>query len=493
MIARAGRAVVLALLVAAAFPLPASAHPLGNFSVNRYSRIELGTARTTLRYVLDLAEIPTLQELQAAGLPDDAPADAVTRTILDPRAERIAAGALLEIGGRRARWEIRASSLSLPDGQAGLRTMRIGLDLVAPLGVRDGDAVDYRDTNEPGRTGWHEIVLRGIDGVTLATSSVPSEDRSDELRRYPADPTIAPPDLDRASARVGAAPLSAGSATTAAPVATTARLGLDVGADVLTALLRGGARADPLTLLAALAVAAALGALHALGPGHGKALVGAYLVGSRGTPLHAVLLGATVTVTHTAGVYALGLLTLVAAKYVLPERIYPLLGAASGLFVVAIGVSLARARIRALRAHAHVDVRDHRHEHGPGEGHGHAHDHGHDHVRPSEAITLRSLIALGVSGGLLPCPTALVVLLAAISFHDVPLGMALVGAFSIGLAAVLTGIGLLMVAGGRALAASGAARRIGSWSVVRLLPAASAVAIACAGLIIALDALRALA
>lgn len=479
---RVGRGLALALALVAAFPAPASAHPLGNFSVNRYSRIELASDRVTLRYVLDLAEIPTIQELQAAGLPADAPAAAVARAILPSRAAAIAGGARLLVAGRAVAWDVRDSALAMPEGQAGLRTLRIALTLDAAVGARAGDAIDYRDANEPGRTGWHEIVIRGADGVGIAESSVPAEDRSDELRRYPADPTVAPPDLDRATARVGAVAVSAPAATAGA--GTTARLAVDPGADRLTAFLRRGAHDDVAALLAALGVAAVLGALHALGPGHGKSIVGAYLVGSRGTPLHALLLGATVTVTHTAGVYALGLLTLVAAQYVLPERIYPVLGLLSGLVVVAIGASLARSRLGALRrGHDHGHRHDHEHEH--------AHDHGHDHG--PRGVSLRSLLALGVSGGLLPCPTALVVLLAAISFHDVALGMALVAAFSAGLAAVLTGIGLAMVGASRALARSRSARRVASWPILRVVPVASAVAIAVAGLVIALDAVRAFA
>lgn len=248
-------------------------------------------------------------------------------------------------------------------------------------------------------------------------------------------------------------------------------------------------------------MAASLGALHALGPGHGKALVGAYLVGSRGTASQALLLGATVTATHTAGVYALGIVTLAAAPYVLPERLYPMLGVISGVLVVGIGASLAYRRALALIGRDPkrlTHAADHQHADDPGQPPDHAHQHDRDvghqqeHPHPHAVPSLRSLFALGVSGGLLPCPTALVVLLAAISFHNAALGMALVAAFSAGLAAVLTGIGLLVVAGGRVIARS-RANRVASWRLVRALPALSAMAIAVAGIVIALDAMRALA
>jgi nickel/cobalt transporter (NicO) family protein len=488
--ARLGAAAVLALAFSMAFASPASAHPLGNFSVNRYSRIEVGPESTTVRYVLDLAEIPTIEVLQAAGLPTDAPADEVARRVLAARAAQLAGGVRLTMGGRAARWEIRDSSLVMPPGQAGLRTLRISLSLVAALTVRAGDAVSYQDTNERGRAGWHEIVMRGVDGVTLAESSVPARDRSDELRQYPADPTLSPPGLDQATARVGTFGAEGAAARSAERAPSATRLGIDVGADRIAAFLGHGTDADPLALLLALAVAAAFGAFHALGPGHGKTLVGAYLVGSRGTPLHAVLLGATVTVTHTAGVYVLGLVTLVAARYVLPERVFPVIGLVSGLLVLGVGLSMARARWRAWSGRPRPD---HRHDHGDAPGHGHDHEHGHVHDGAPQRLSLRSLLALGVSGGLLPCPTALVVLLAAISFHDVALGMALVAAFSVGLATVLTSIGLLVVAGRRALSRSRSAGRLRSWPALRVVPVLSAVAIAAAGLVIALDAIRTLA
>jgi ABC-type nickel/cobalt efflux system permease component RcnA len=229
-------------------------------------------------------------------------------------------------------------------------------------------------------------------------------------------------------------------------------------------------------LAAALLVAMILGALHALGPGHGKAMVAAYLVGSRGTPSQAVVLGVTVTVTHTVGVYVLGALTLVAAQYVLPEQLYPVLGVLSGLLVVAIGLGLLGRRVLALRA----PVEHHEHTHGDGPGQ-------HRHDGP---VGMRGLLALGVSGGLLPCPTALVVLLAAVSFHNILLGMVLVAAFSVGLAIVLTGIGLVFVAGQRALGRRRLLTRAGGSAIARLLPALSAAAITVAGIVIAIGAAR---
>jgi len=206
---------------------------------------------------------------------------------------------------------------------------------------------------------------------------------------------------------------------------------------------------------------------HALSPGHGKAIVAAYLVGQRGTVRQAALLGVIVTITHTVGVFALGAVTLLLSQFVVPDDLYAWLNLAAGLLVLCVGASVLRARWSHHRAHAH----GHNHQHGP--DHGHAHD-----------LTRRSLVAVGVSGGLLPCPSALVVLLAAISLHRVAFGMLLVFAFSVGLALTITGIGLV------AVLARDAFRRLSfEGRLVSLLPAASAVAILVAGLLMTLHAL----
>lgn len=486
------RIAAAALLAVCALPFQihaALAHPLGNFTVNRYSRIEVAPTELHLRYVLDLAEIPTLQELAAAGLAGDVSSEVARAALLPAKAAQLASGARLALAGQAIAWTTRDATFALLPGQAGLSTMRVTLRLGAAVVPRESDALTYRDANYPGRLGWHEIVLRGVGGIVLASSDTPAVDATDELRSYPADPAVAPRDQSAANATLRLGTISDAAPSVAGPIGAAGRFAVDRAADQLTGFLRGGASGDPLVLLAALAVAVALGALHALGPGHGKTIVGAYLVGSRGTPAHAVLLGATVTATHTVGVYALGLLALVAAEYVLPERLYPVLGLLSGLLVVGIGAALVRSRLGVLRG-----AREH--DHGHLHNHGGAGPHHHGETMPrhevSERPSLRGLIGLGVSGGLLPCPTALVVLLAALSFHSVVLGMLLVAAFSLGLAAVLTGIGLALVAGRRYLSRTGAAARLASSRPLRALPALSAAAITLAGALIALDALRTL-
>jgi nickel/cobalt exporter len=252
---------------------------------------------------------------------------------------------------------------------------------------------------------------------------------------------------------------------------------------------------------AAFLAACGWGAAHALTPGHGKAIVGAYLVGSRGTAGHALYLGLTVTVTHTIGVFALGLVALLASRYVLAEQLFPWFSVGSGLIVSALGASMLAARVRSLsrphtphEPHHHAGHHhDHEHEHGR-RGHQHApvnHRHGHPHLPPGAdgaAVTVRSLLGLGISGGLLPCPSALALLLTAMSLQRTGFGLFLLTAFSLGLAGVLTGVGLLFLKG-RALLRDAP----GVAGVSRYVPAVSAAVILLLGVGITVEALWRLA
>ncbi|HJW69357.1 MAG TPA: sulfite exporter TauE/SafE family protein, partial [Candidatus Binatia bacterium] len=234
-------------------------------------------------------------------------------------------------------------------------------------------------------------------------------------------------------------------------------------ADTGFSSLIGRHHLSALVILASLAAAFFWGMAHALSPGHGKTIVAAYLVGQRGTPWHAAALGAIVTATHTIGVFALGLVTLALSAFIVPEQLYPWLNLVSGVLVVAIGATVFRSRFRR-RGHTH----------------GHTHHHHHEHEAPSR----RSLVAVGVTGGLLPCPSALVVLLAAISLHRVAFGMLLIVAFSAGLALSITGIGLVAVFAKQVFKRASFEGRL-----VRLLPAASALVILAAGLAMTVRAL----
>jgi len=228
-------------------------------------------------------------------------------------------------------------------------------------------------------------------------------------------------------------------------------------------------RDDPTfgVVLLSLLVAAFWGAAHALTPGHGKALVAGYLVGTRGRPRHAFALGATVTVTHTAGVFGLGLVTLGLSTVVVPEQLYPWLTLVSGVLVVGVGAGVLLRRARHARGH-----------------HGHHHVHHHDHH--GDDIGVRGILGIGAAAGLLPCPSALVVLLSAIALHRLAFGLALIVAFSVGLAATITAIGLVAVLARRAF---GRARLDGP--VIRALPALSAAVIVAVGLVITVRAIPA--
>ena len=304
------------------------------------------------------------------------------------------------------------------------------------------------------------IVQRGSG--TAVRSSVPETDPTNGLRSYPKDMLSSP--LDK---RVATFSVTPGAGTVAAPD------GLDAAdttenrsGDGLAGVFSDAANGNGVLLFLLLA-AFGWGAVHALSPGHGKAMVAAYLVGTRGTARHALALGATVTVTHTIGVFALGVVTLALSQYIVPEDLYPWLTVASGLMVVIVGAGVLRSRMRARRAHAH---HHHHHDH-----HHHDHDHG------PQDLTWRGLLGMGASAGLIPCPSALVVLLGAISQHQVGLGLGLITAFSLGLAGTLSVLGLAVV---YARSALGRLKFGGEFAAV--LPSLSAVVIVAAGLVLTL-------
>ena len=404
-------ATVCYLLVPAAV---ASAHPLGNFTINRFARVEIAGDRLYVRYVVDMAEIPTLQRVPI----------------------RIAA-LHISIDGRPVQLTVVRTALAHPRGAAGLHTTRFQAILEGPR-VTHRAAIAVDDRNYAARIGWKEIIFGSR-----------TRSASNELRAYPNDLLSSPLDVSRASALLQPTndrqPMLLTGKALAAP---------DRIADSGFASLVGRRHLSALVVLASLALAVFWGAAHALSPGHGKTIVSAYLVGSRGTPWHAALLGLITTATHTAGVFALGGVTLLLSQWIVPDRLYPWLDLSAGLMVVGVGAVVLTSRARHARAHRHHHQHHHHHEHGE----------------------RRSLVAVGISGGLLPCPSALVVLLAAISLHRVAFGMLLVVAFSLGLAVAITCVGLAAVLAKRAFA-----RFDGRGRLLTILPAVSALVIVIAG------------
>jgi nickel/cobalt transporter (NicO) family protein len=425
----------LALVLIA--PVAAQAHPLGNFTVNRFARIEVSGHRLYVRYVLDLAEIPTFQAQQQG---------------VDARiySERLAQGLHVVLDGRQVALTPIGHALAFPKGVGGLHTLRLEVIMRGPR-VTGLARLTVHDANYADRIGWMEIVV----GARTAS-------RSDELRAYPKSLLQSPLDVTRATAMV--APTS-----DLVPTLTRGRAleAPDRVADSGFTRLIARSQLSVLVILASLAAALFWGAAHALSPGHGKTIVTAYLIGKRGTPKDAALLGGIVTLTHTIGVFALGLVTLALSQWIVPDQLYPWIDLVAGFMVVGIGLAVLRSRAAHAVAHRH--------------GHEHHHHHGHDHEHD---ISRRSLLAVGVSGGLLPCPSALVVLLAAISLHRLLFGLVLIVAFSLGLALSITGIGL-----GAILAKKAFARRSFDGVLIRVLPAISAAVIVVAGVLMTVHAL----
>jgi len=517
----------------------ASAHPMGNFSVNHYSKIILESDRIRVRYFIDLAEIPTYQELQGANLSATAidPNSAAVIQYVAARGAQLGQGLSLDVDGRPATLRLISSGVIFPPGAGGLPTMKMGFVYEAAYpSIPDPQHVSFHfgDNNYPGHSGWKEITAQASAG-SLLRSSVPAADRSGELSNYPTDLLTSPPqDLDAtlvaslpalpgdvrqasllrpAAAWTTAVPAmghakEAGSAwkhSAIPPVALSGQSQQPASALLSTVRLKANQQQTPRSrftelieaqnlsawfLFTAALIAMGLGALHALEPGHGKTIVAAYLVGSKGTARHAFLLGIIVTASHTAGVFALGAITLYASRYIVPEQLYPWLGALSGITIAGLGGYMFLRRLTGTATD---------HSHAPGASHGHwmfwkraTSEETESLPVPSSANTTQSvslvqLFTLGVTGGIIPCPAALIVLLSAFALHRIGLGFFLIVAFSVGLAVVLIGFGMLMVYARRFMTHL----QIDGPLTRRWLPAASSAFITFLGLILAIQAFSA--
>src|SRR2546426_731165 len=438
MLLRSRTLIALLGLGIGAMPVGAAAHPMGNFSISHYAGITVHPRSIELRYVIDMAEIPTFQEIQDSGIVPEAGHPSL-EGYLARKAEVLEAALVLELNGRRLMLQSESRRILFSPGAGDLPTMKLGIVYRAsPTDALSAglNRLVYRDENFPDRAGWKEVVAQPAPGIVLATSSAPGQDRSRQLTDYPTDLLNSPPQTvqawltfaSEAPAAVSAAvespappvvptTLEGPPGTSSAPaIPATSDLTRTVRQPSVTTDVDGdrrvppGARAvrlaEPLALqpnrqatrrdtfsdligsrpagaglvLFAALVAATLGAFHALEPGHGKTVVAAYLVGSRGTARHAMLLGLIVTASHTAGVYLLGGVTLYASRYVVPERLYPWLGALSGLTIAGLGFFLFLKRYA---GRAHNDRHEAGHSHWPGQYHTHAvatdHQHFHTH------------------------------------------------------------------------------------------------------------------
>jgi ABC-type nickel/cobalt efflux system permease component RcnA len=445
----------------------AEAHPLGNFSVNHQTRVQISRDRIDLLYILDQAEVPTFQERKLSG-----------RETLRRKAAEVRENLRLIVDGRRVVPRIGPGNIAFPRGQGGLQTTRVELPLVHRGRAR---RVEVRDLTFLGRVGWSDIVAEPGRGTAVRTS-VSAADPTNRLRTYRGI-TL----QDVTDQRVGRFAVERGEGTLAdprgqaeqSPPPAPADASDRTGEDGLAGLFEDASAGESVFVLMLLA-AFGWGALHALSPGHGKAMVAAYLVGTRGAPRHAVALGGIVTVTHTIGVFALGLVTLLLSQWILPEDLYPWLNLAAGLLIVAVGLSIVASRVRWARAHrGPAPSPDAGHQH----DHEHDHRHAHDGHRHDLDPTWRGLAGMGISAGIIPCPSALVVLLAAISQREVGLGLVLITAFSLGLAATITILGLLVVQGKRAAAAAGSRLRVPPRAIA-FLPVASNLVILALGIVL---------
>ena len=459
-----GAVFVVLVMAPAAF-----AHPLGNFTVNRGSAIRLTVGAAEVDYTVDMAEIPTYQELPAIDADGDGVASAQE---LDAWAQRearvILPGLELRVDGRAVGLSSTSATAVLLPGQAGLQTLRFEGAFSGRVTTGSG-SIAYQDGNaDDGRIGWREVTASG-DGVALAGSNVPATSPSDDLRTYPQDMLSSPLDVTSMNATFSSSATAGASAGfgPGASVDAVARPATEA-ASFAGVLARRGL---PLVLLG-LVLAFGFGAWHALLPGHGKTLMAGAMVGSGARPRQALGVATAVASMHSAAVIALGLAVVGLQQTFRPEVLYPWLGTLSGVAAVALGGYLLWTRSSDWR---------HRRRH----AHGHDHAHAHDRVlvlRPDGRLSRRGILTLAFAGGILPAPSALLAMLAAIQAHRVVYGLALVAAFSAGLACALLGVGI------GALRARDAIARRASERVALALPLVSAVAIVVAGLAIAVRA-----
>jgi ABC-type nickel/cobalt efflux system permease component RcnA len=432
------------------------AHPLGNFTINRLTKLAVTPQRVTVRYFVDMAEIPTYQAMRAtrsAGVFSEAELQAwAKREAADDAAQLV-----LAIEGTARTLQIDDVRGTIRSGAGGLPTLYLMFQAHSELPRAPVRSLTYRDNAYSGRLGWRDVVV------------APAAEPTHELTVYP----NALVGSLRATNAVEVALDANGRAVVRAeaPLESTAD-GLPSAAQTrsnqLSDMLARGSgdwRVVWLTLLVALA----LGALHALEPGHGKTLLAITLVGARATAKQATILALALTVAHTIGVLALGVALNLFKGVFVPEAIYPWITFGSGIVIAIIGARAVQQLVRRgvsphdahtqfAHPHEHVQPDDLAgapgvHDHGSGP-HSHSHDHDHDTahahahaIRGTAPLRFGSTVWAAMSGGIAPCPAALVVLLAAIALNQVAYGIFVIVAFSFGLAVTLTGLGIAVVRG----------------------------------------------
>jgi nickel/cobalt transporter (NicO) family protein len=561
---RAGRAFVAALLLLPLATTAVLAHPLGNFTINHHAGIRLEPDRVLLDVVIDQAEIPTFQAVM--DLDEDGDGEFSDDELLAAETAgctSVGEALSLTIDGGTAPLRVIEAGVTFPPGNGGLSTMRLVCTLESPLPapLAGPATIQFEDRFEPARVGWREMSVAG-SATTISDTDLPSESATARLTTYPATlaaapdirtatftatpggPTLPPfdvPDADpipfitlgevvavtppNPAATTGACPsegVAGGAAGDLCPKGMNRPAEPPAKADAQAAALPGGEGAipdvlrtlpvTPVLALLAFATAAFLGAGHAVTPGHGKTLMAAYLVGTRGTPRHALGLGAAVSVSHTIGILGLALVVVAAEAALPPDLVVrsapiiaavTILGIGAWMLLTEVRRWLASSRVASTAPHAHSDhAHEHPHEHAH-DDHAHAsdaavdggleHSHGgvtHRHVPPAgSTITWRSLFILGLAGGLIPSTNALLILLTTIAAGQPAWGVVLVGAFGLGMAAVMAGVGLAFVYARGALERGAA--RAGVARATRLVPLAASVLVLAVGVALTTQALGA--
>jgi ABC-type nickel/cobalt efflux system permease component RcnA len=463
------RALWVAAILGLALALagPSEAHPAGFTSVNRYVGVSCDAeGRVHLAYLLDFAELPAYAEIERL----DADHDGVVspgeqRDYLDQRLPPIVAAWTVEIDGVRTSVRVTGSSLEVPPGERGLSTLRVAADVVAerPPGApsMSADRADVRvhvvDPVFGERSGWREMSGEESPDATVADGPTA---RPADILAYSSPAAGGPPRVDegRFVFRLRRPTASTPIVRPEPPISVDPRL-----ARLASAMRRAG-ESWPFTAIA-MGLAFALGAAHALSPGHGKALAAAYLVGRRARASHAVLFGGAVTVAHTAVVFLVGCFALVLERTVGSDRLLRGLALASAVTVLALGIVQLSRRWREIA------------------GESQAHGHSHAAAADSSPEGWRSLVALGTSSGLTPCPAALALLLSAIALHRYGFGLVLVLVFSLGVATTLALAGLLVVMARRLLD-----RMTIAEPVLRWLPVMSSMCVLLIGILLCASA-----
>jgi nickel/cobalt transporter (NicO) family protein len=432
-LARVATALMGALIVLLITANLAAAHPAGNFTVNRYDGLQVSPGTLSVDHVEDHAEIPT------ARVQREIDTNGKLAGFAGQRCRAVLSELSVSADRRAVSLRLAGASARLTPGEAGLPTMRVECSLVGAF-PKAARMLRFADRGSPDQLGWREITAQGA----VARADVPRESISARLTRYPEDRLSSPLDVRTAVVEVGAgAPVSSESASPFDGVTPNV---LDRATNAFTALVSQ----RELTIglgLAGLAAALLLGAVHAVGPGHGKTIMAAYAAGRGEQSLRDVLvLGATVTATHTGGVLLLGLLVAAGTAFA-PELLFPWLGLASGVLVCVVGITLCRGALsRRRHQHAHGHDHGHGHAHGHHHHHGHSHAHGHTHSHADGKPRGRAgVVVMGIAGGLVPTPSAIVVLVGAAAFGHAWFGVLLVLAYGVGMAMTLVLAGLLFV------------------------------------------------